>query len=103
MSRSFKKHPFVTDNGDTKKNKQIANRKFRRTAQSVRNMDEFICAAKSIHKKHSESWDIRDYAWRMTKQEAIDWYNTQATEYVLKHYPTLDKWLNYWAKCHVRK
>ena len=100
MSRSYKKNPYVTDHHrrTTKERKQIANRKTRR---NLKNTDEL--PACSFHKKFTQSWNICDYKWRMTRQEAIIWYETQASDYIKRRYPTLDKWLNYWEKCHVRK
>ena len=102
MSRSYKKNPFLTDNGNSKNEKRIANRKFRRQI----NLDEDM-PARPRHKKYTESWDICDYKWRMTKQEAIDWYHTkmkyEASDYFKKHYPTLEAWLKYWEKCYRRK
>ena len=98
MSRSYKKNPVVTDNKGSKYGKRQANQRFRRQI----NLDDDM-PARPRHKKYTESWDICDYKWRMTKQEAIIWYETQASYYIKKHYPTLDKWLNYWEKCHRRK
>ena len=98
MSRSYKKNPVVTDNKGSKYRKRQANQRFRRQI----NLDDDM-PARPRHKKYTESWDICDYKWRMTKQEAIIWYETQASDYIKKHYPTLDKWLNYWEKCHRRK
>ena len=104
MSRSYKKHPFVTDGygGDKKQSKRIANRKVRRKVKNSEDMP-----ARLQHKKMTESYNICDYKWRMTKEEAITWYlyhaQYKASTYFLKRYPTLDAWLNYWEKCHRRK
>lgn len=103
MSRSYKKNPFCTDHkcGRNKKSKQLSNRTFRRYRLS-----EDI-PAKPQHKKYSESYNICDYKWYMTRREAINWYNYkmehEASYYFKKRYPTLRAWLNYWEKCHVRK
>ena len=105
MSRSYKKNPYVTDGygGDRKANKRIANRKVRRR---VNTMDDDM-PARLQHKKMTESWDICDYKWRMTREEAIHWFNErmtdEATEYFKKRYPTLEAWLKYWEKCYRRK
>ena len=101
MSRSYKKNPFVTDNSNTKYGKRIANRQVRRR---IKNDEEM--PARLQHKKMTESWDICDYKWRMTRQEAIAWYmdNSQyKSSYFKKHYPTLEAWLKYWDKCYRRK
>ena len=109
MSRSYKKNPYVTDGygGDRKTSKRIANRRVRRI---VRSMDEDM-PARLQHKKMTCSWDICDYKWRMTREEAIDWYNEQlewqktqgSLEFFLKRYPTLEAWLKYWDKYYRRK
>ena len=102
MSRSYKKNPFVTDNRSSKQNKRIANRTVRRRLKN----EEYM-PARLQHKKITESWDICDYRWRMTKEEAIQWYQNEmeheASELFKKRYPTLEAWLEYWEKCHRRK
>ena len=108
MSRSYKKNPFVTDHrrGTTKSLKRLANRAFRRKISCDEDMP-----ARPAHRKYTESWMISDYSWRMTREEAIQWYNEQlewqknkgSLDYFLKRYPTLEAWLKYWDKCHRRK
>ena len=103
MSRSYKKNPYVTDHkcGTTKNSKRLANQSFRRQIAADEDMP-----SRPAHKKYTESWMISDYGWRMTREEAIEWYNdpsTYKTEYFKKRYPTLDSWLNYWEKCYRRK
>ena len=101
MSRSYKKNPFVTDHkcGTTKDSKRIASRRVRRRVKEDEDMP-----ARLPHKKMTESWDICDYKWRETREEAINWYlNECQNEYILKRYPTLKSYLNFWEKCHRRK
>lgn len=106
MSRSYKKNPVVTDNKNSKDKKRIANQRFRRQI----NLDDDM-PARPRHKKYTESWDICDYKWRMTREEAIQWYNEQlewqknkgSLVYFLRRYPTLEAWLKYWEKCYRRK
>lgn len=108
MSRSYKKNPYVTDNsnGRRKISKRYANHQVR---QRISMDDEM--PARPQHKKMTESWDICDYRWRMTRQEAIQWYkeefewqkNKGSVKYFLKRYPTLEAWLKYWEKCYRRK
>ena len=104
MSRSYKKNPFVTDGygGDRKQNKRIANRTVRRRLKDDEDMP-----ARLPHKKMTESWDICDYRWRMTREDAIHWYENEmehkASAYFKKRYPTLEAWLKYWDKCYRRK
>lgn len=97
MSRSYKKHPFITDHKRkvTKLNKQLANRKFRRMGE--------LCQGGN-YKKYSDSWNICDYKWWTTEKDAIDWYiNVCDNSYIRGKYKTLEDYLNYWAKCAVRK
>ena len=105
MSRSYKKNPYVTDHSQgTKSMKRIANRTVRRRLKEDEDMP-----ARLKHKKMTESWDICDYKWRTTREEAIQWYyemmnrNDYRSEYWKKYYPTLESYLNYWEKCHRRK
>ena len=104
MSRSYKKNPFVTDHrcGTTKNLKRLANRTFRRKISCDEDMP-----ARPAHKKYTESWNIHDYSWRMTREEAIEWYQYkmeyEASELFKKRYPTLEAWLKYWEKCYRRK
>lgn len=104
MSRSYKKNPYVTDHTrkTSKKNKRIANHSFRQQVAKLEDMP-----ARSQHKKMTDSWNICDYRWRMTREEAIQWYENEmkfeASNYFKKRYPTLESWLNYWEKCHRRK
>ena len=108
MSRSYKKNPYVTDNsnGRRKFSKRHANHRVRQRVS----MDDEL-PARLQHKKMTCSWDICDYRWRMTRQEAIQWYkeelewqkNKGSLKYFLKRYPTLEAWLKYWEKCYRRK
>ena len=104
MSRSYKKNPCVTDGygGDRKQDKRIANRKVRRRLKDDEDMPTRL-----QHKKMTESWDICDYKWRMTREQAIEWYkyysHYSASAYFKKRYPTLEAWLKYWDKCYRRK
>lgn len=106
MSRSYKKNPVGKDSGDKKSMKQIANRRVRRRLKNDEDMP-----ARLQHKKMTESWDITDYKSRMTREEAVQWYNEQlewqknkdSLTYFLRRYPTLEAWLKYWEKCYRRK
>jgi len=103
MSRSYKKNPYMKDNGKSKKwSKRKASQKFRRDMAESEELSKG-----SAYKKHFESWNIADYCSRMTRREAIEWYEHRAKDeasvYFLKRYPTLEKWLKYWEKCYYRK
>jgi len=102
MSRSYKKNPFATDHRrkSSKISKRRANHQFRQKLMYIDGIP-----IHSQHKKYTNSYDICDYKSRMTKQDAIDWYNEQilSNRYWKKSFPTLDSWLDYWEKCYTRK
>lgn len=104
MSRSYKKHPWVTDHrcNSTKDSKRIANRTVRRRLKNDEDMP-----ARLKHRKMTQTYNICDYKWRMTYKEAIEWYEHhsqyEASKYFKEHYPTLEDWLKYWKKCYRRK
>lgn len=101
MSRSYKKNPVVKDAND-RAMKRLANRTVRRRIKDDEDMP-----ARLQHKKMTESWMISDYKSRMTREEAIQWYNEivdrNPTTRFMRRYPTLEAWLKYWEKCYVRK
>lgn len=101
MSRSYKKTPVVNDHKrkSTKENKQIANRKVRRMNKKLDG-----APSRSYHKRATQSYDITDYAWWWTKEQAKKEYaNGGLGNYIYNHYPTMGDWLNYWEKCVRRK
>lgn len=101
MSNSYKKNPWVNDHKRkvTKSNKREANKEVRRVAKKFDDVGQ-----KAYYKKMTESWDITDYKQRWTKEEAKQEYeNGELSDYIYKHYPTLEKWLHYWEKCCYRK
>ncbi len=94
MSRSYKKHPRVKDSA-SKNMKRFANKKVRRTKE--------VPSGKA-YKKLFESWDISDWNWRWTRQEAIhDWETADENSYIRTQFETLEKYLIYWEKCVKRK
>ena len=103
MSRSLKKSPWIVDHHakTSKERKKYANK----TIRQDKNFD----ISGSDYKKRSESWDICDYRWLWTKEEAIQsWYEEESeyyTGYAWRHekYASLEEWLSYWAKCVKRK
>ena len=105
MSRSYKKSPYVTDHKRrvSKNGKKIANHTFRQKIASDEDMP-----ARPQHRKYTESYDICDYKWRMSREEAIAHYEQRRKDsswnsYFEKHFPTLESWLKYWDKCYRRK
>ena len=103
MSRSRKKSHFVVDHTakTTKKKKRLANKTVRR--------DKNFDMSGSAYKKRYPSWDICDYRYQWTKEEAIqEWYNEESDFYkgwAWRHsrFSSLEEWLSYWAKCVARK
>ena len=97
MSRSYKKSPYANDSHrkSTKISKRFASRKVRNT-ENVPNGNAY--------KKVSESWDIRDYSFRQTWEEAKEYYEkNKDTYYIQKHYPTLKDWYRNWLKYYKMK
>ena len=101
MSRSYKRFPTVKDH--CKGQKQLANKKLRR------NKNKYILMQNGEYKKHYEQWEICDWNWYWSKQDAIDsWYEEENPHYEgvawrHKNYKTLENWLNYWARISYRK
>lgn len=105
MGKSVKKNPVATDNTRSKFQKKIASKKVR---QALKNSEYLLNG--NLYKKVTESWDIHDYTFRLTKQEAIKNYyrwlqldeeNGFTTTKTL--FPTLEDYLNWWEKNYLRK
>lgn len=94
MSRSYKKHSRVKDPAN-KNMKKFANKKVRRT-KDVPNG--------KAYKKLFESWDISDWNWIWTREQAINEYiSAPEDSWIRKDYETLEEYLMYWEKCTKRK
>lgn len=94
MSRSFKKHAWTKDPND-KFMKRYANKKVRR-AKNV--------PSGGAYKKLFCSYDISDFKWLWTRQDAIREYNEGlCSEYLRDRFTTLEEYLKYWEKCVRRK
>ena len=102
MSRSYKKHFWVTDGspGNTQHSKRLASRRLRR---ALNNSDELLQG--SAYKKHTESYDIHDYKNRWTWEEASTFYEYNCTKYSWfnDRYPTLEEYRKWWEKYYRRK
>ena len=98
MSRSYKKNPFVTDGygGDRKQNKRIANRIVRRRLKNDEDMP-----ARPQHKKYTESWEISDYKWRLSKEHFLKLW--EEDEFVHERFPTKEVALRWWYKWYRNK
>ena len=75
MSRSYKKNPVLKDGSRGRRRsgkismKAIANRKIRRKP-----IEELPMREKGAYRKVCESWDISDWSFRQSKEEAIKQY-----------------------------
>ena len=88
MARSYKKYPVVRQEKEDYRylNRQIRHDKFA----------EF--PTPGAFKRHRPHWYSWHYRW--TREEAIEkWHRSSAC----LRFPTLDEWLEYWARCTVRK
>ena len=93
MSRSFKKHPWVTDHHvkSSKESKKFANK-------AVRNKEDLPNG--KAYKKVYESWDICDYKYIWTWKEAKkQWEEEPPTSYIKRCHPTLKSYYRYWLRC----
>lgn len=97
MSRSYKKHPWVTDHNanTTQEKKKFANKK-------VRNTEDLPNG--SAYKKVSESYDICDWKHFQSKEEMLEEYEKNKDDpWFQKLYPTLKHWIRYWRKIYFNK
>lgn len=101
MSRSYRKTPILKESGKKKK-RTFANRKVRRKLNS--DLDYTLANGKA-YKKVFESWDITDYVFRLTKEEAIaDWYaSVEEYPWFKEYYPTLESYIIWWKKTYRSK
>lgn len=95
MSRSFKKHPWVTDgkSGTTAKSKRYANKVIRNYRNKISNG--------KYYKRLFCSYMIHDYISRWSWEEAKKEYESK--EYLQEYYPTLKAFYKYWSKYYRRK
>ena len=101
MSRSYKKNPIVKDDG---KNKKIAKTLATRLTRRKFNKLDYEMANGNAYKKEFESWVIADLTVRWTKERAIKDYETRSKySWFKEQWPTLQDYLNFWAKCMNRK
>lgn len=81
MSRSYKKNPVLKEGSRGRRKsgkismKAIANRKIRRKP-----IEELPMREKGAYRKVCESWDISDWSFRQTKEEAIKQYERYQKE-----------------------
>lgn len=89
MSRSYKKHPWATDNADKKFHKKVANKRVRRFNHDIANGNAY--------RRLYPSYDICDYKFFCTFLDALRQYDSKEIEENEKEY-----W-NYWHKYFKRK
>lgn len=110
MSRSYKKFP-ISRMGlwgkSMKKGKQVANRKIRR---KLKNPTINIGNGSDYKRLGLDSWDLWEFKFLETKQDAIDSWEKDQIELLYginswrsKHEWTLEDQLNDWAKFYKRK
>ena len=97
MSRSYKQNPVCTDNAHSGISRRKANRRYRRSSERVKSSTHW--------KRHTNPWDIREYAFRTSRSDAIRRWNSEGESgHLHKLYRTLDTYLNKeWAKYYKRK
>ena len=109
MSRSYKHSVGWVKQQNTKGMKQVANKYVRRHVMELPNKGK-------AYKKLFQTWDICDWRWIWTREDAIaEWYERTAEaeqgidshkhhiSWFVKEYPTLEEYLKYWEKCVKRK
>ena len=97
MSRSYKKNPYLTDNSTSKFGKKLANKRVRMKLKNklLQNSD---------YKKLTESYEICDFKFFSTRQDALNWYYAhQDDEYIKRMYPTEKEVLAQWYRCYKGK
>lgn len=102
MSRSFKKHPFIKDNGKGAKNsKRKANQIVRRKSK-YDNVD--FPSKGNYYRRLFPQYDIHDWVTHISLREAIDDWEQEGEE-GWRHYrfKTFENYLNHWYKIFKRK
>jgi hypothetical protein len=76
MSRSYRKNPIRKGNHDSHEAKRLSSRRFRRVSKVRVHKEEF---EKLPLKKGeiTDYWEIYDYRWSETLQEAIDTFESE--------------------------
>lgn len=111
MSRSYKKFPLcrmsICGRNSMKKGRQMSNRKIRR---KLKNPNIDVGNGKNYRAFGLDSWDLWEFKFLETKQDAIDRWEKDQIElsyginsWRSKHEWTLEDQLNDWAKFHKRK
>lgn len=94
MSRSYKKHPYYTDN-PASGIKRIANKIVRQYKHKIANG--------KAYKRLFCSYDIHDWITRWPWAEAKKEYERNPWPFWKEEYPTIKDFYKYWSKYHKRK
>ena len=92
MSRSYKKHPWVTDDSTprTKNEKRIANKRVRHKEDTLNG---------GSYKHAYESRAIKDSKYMWTWEEAEEEWENGNNIRLKRRYPTLKSYYRYWLRC----
>lgn len=97
MSRSYKHTIGIVKDPANKASKRFANK-------AVRRYKGDLPSHGKAYKKLYQSYDISDFWWIWTKEDAIkEWEKDYPCYHYKTHFQTLEQWLNYWYKCTQRK
>lgn len=100
MSRSYKKNGWCKEHHVHNISKRYANKR-------VRNYNSEELLQNSDYKKVYESYDISDFRWYCSMEDAIAEYEESKAgrgyTWIAKKFHTLKEYLFYWYKCHKMK
>ena len=107
MSRSWKKKPFCKDKCSRQDKRDAASRVRNIPIDSEDNA-VLVSAPANYKKINHDTWELHDYSFRWTLEDAIEDYydhlNGKWSKNFLKQYPTLEDYLiKCWARYYKRK
>lgn len=91
MGKSYKRYPIVRQE---RENYHYLNRQIRR--------DKLAKIPKGgSYRRHRPHWNTWAYRW--TKEQAIQEYESNEFNWINEKFPTLEDYLNYWESITLRK
>lgn len=84
MSRSYKKHPYVTDGSKGRRGRGKPMKFY--AQKKVRSCEDLPTRERGAYKKVFETYDICDYKWSQTRSEAIHRWEQEELDYPLDRY-----------------